>query len=660
MVIVAFLAEFDLPFGVRILNSFVTLAEYFNLYDTMAQSPYRQNYPGNSPGPCSTTGAAADNLATDENLGEYAQQSTCTCARLGELADYSSRSGSDSKTPVLEMETQLKGTRPLNTDIETRFDSPAINTQGTLSRTGGKTHEVKERQSSIRADNRLDTSALAKTELPSYTADTRRQSEGTQTDTCSIAQQTERSSTDTENVHSTNSLQKVPFPAFTSETEAFHNAPEFEQSLVTALPKPCQQETIEIERCSTSCYSQSAQEADNIEQNEVKGSVDKVSTKITKHYIMKHGNEENQHQDEEIPRVSKSSVSGSCESLNDKDTFDNRSFNDDHLALNNEPLIAMDEVDISDLRVVDNSGDGSRSRLCSSSGSNTGQWANERHETDVNEPYSICSEVLDTLVCEVVKMTNEGNSQQVLENDKAILLSICSSVVDNLIELACSSEPLCDEEAEGSKQEKLPNDEGCFKTECSKTVISTLGNRADDLESISDVFAEREQQQCNTLSELVDFSNLKSTPSYYVSRKGAINRSSESSVEGEEGRPCIGGYNRTSKEISSSESTNCDEEGEQKVFTEEHTDSGDTSVHERNEHTSSLGSRSCCCPNDSGMNLDQNEGKSSAVPPTLESDSPSVPGSVDSGGRTSSELEGDQEPMQYEQGVGYINQVLNF
>lgn len=38
----SFFSEHDLPFGVRILNAFLTLSEYLNLYDALAQSAYRQ------------------------------------------------------------------------------------------------------------------------------------------------------------------------------------------------------------------------------------------------------------------------------------------------------------------------------------------------------------------------------------------------------------------------------------------------------------------------------------------------------------------------------------------------------------------------------------------------------------------------------------------
>lgn len=37
-----FFSEHDLPFGVRILNAFLTLSEYLNLYDALAESAYRQ------------------------------------------------------------------------------------------------------------------------------------------------------------------------------------------------------------------------------------------------------------------------------------------------------------------------------------------------------------------------------------------------------------------------------------------------------------------------------------------------------------------------------------------------------------------------------------------------------------------------------------------
>ncbi len=37
-----FSSEHDLPFGVRILNAFLTLSEYLNLYDALAESAYRQ------------------------------------------------------------------------------------------------------------------------------------------------------------------------------------------------------------------------------------------------------------------------------------------------------------------------------------------------------------------------------------------------------------------------------------------------------------------------------------------------------------------------------------------------------------------------------------------------------------------------------------------
>ena len=135
MLRLSFSLECALPFGVRILNAFLTLSEYLNLYEALAQSAYRQppsrESSGTFPDVYTTASSAAvrdlsywrkNNADDGEHLNDGLTQLSCDVrANSNGVLDFGS-SGGERKSTVNSAKDPMSVT-PLNTTKSSKGNS---------------------------------------------------------------------------------------------------------------------------------------------------------------------------------------------------------------------------------------------------------------------------------------------------------------------------------------------------------------------------------------------------------------------------------------------------------------------------------------------------------------------------------------------------------
>ena len=365
----------------------------------------------------------------------------------------------------------------------------------------------------------------------------------------------------------------------------------------TVVISPHKSQLQEDEECSNGC--------ENIKNCKNEGSAVKKLPEVNQLYKkeIKYGGKNDGRNENLI-----SSKLSFFDKVSEEGILDNFVNSGDKRKLNAESLLSMDKVDTSDLRVVRES---NNRRQQSSPDFSTTYPEYAQTKVEINEAYKICSEILDEVVTDIAKKKGEGIFQPDLKSYRTFLLNVCVSLVDDLIETVCCSEPCCNEKCEGTKLRGSP-----VKHEDPETASSSPENYLGVVGCSDNVFVENELLEC----ESTDFHETELTAPQNVSRKGAINRSSGSSVEGEDGKLFFGSegpdLSNALEKMSSFKFAKCKRKVEQKACIEEKIATTETNVgklSEKNLYTNSVLNATSSYSNSSGSKPDQSEEKAPSV-----------------------------------------------